>query len=207
MDLAAKRAVFGDLKFLVCENVYEPAEDSFLFAENLHVAADARVLEVGTGTGILAILAAKQAREVVAIDISPFAIHCAKENAEHNNLQGNMSFLQGDLFAPLNETAKFDLILFNAPYLPSEEGEEESWLARAWAGGPTGRQVIDRFITQAPKHLEKQGEILLMQSSFANVDGTVEKFRAFGLGTEVVATLKLPFFETLSLIRASLTGA
>jgi release factor glutamine methyltransferase len=74
-------------------------------------------------------------------------------------------------------------------------------------GGPTGRQVIDRFITQAPKHLEKQGEILLMQSSFANVDGTVEKFRAFGLGTEVVATLKLPFFETLSLIRASLTGA
>jgi release factor glutamine methyltransferase len=112
-----------------------------------------------------------------------------------------MTFLQGDLFEPLNETAKFDIILFNSPYLPSEEGEDSTWLGRAWAGGTRGRDVIDRFITQAPEHLKKTGEILLMQSTLANLEETRERFLAFGLKTETLASLNLPFFETLFLLK------
>jgi release factor glutamine methyltransferase len=202
MHSASKKSFFDDLVFEVCENVYEPAEDSFLFAENLHVESGMQVLDMGTGSGILGILAAKQASEVVAVDLNPFAVQCAKQNAQRTKSQSNMTFLQGDLFAPLNERAKFDMILFNSPYLPSEESEESTWLGRAWAGGTTGRNVIDRFMIQSPTHLKKAGEILLMQSTLANVEKTRERFLDFGLKTETLASLNLPFFETLVLLKA-----
>ena len=81
MHSGSKRVFFGDYVFLVDENVYEPAEDSFLFAENLDVKEGERVLDVGTGCGILGIIAAKKAGEVVAVDVNPYAVRCAKENA------------------------------------------------------------------------------------------------------------------------------
>lgn len=202
MHSANKKSFFGDLVFEVCENVYEPAEDSFLFAETLYVKAGARVLDMGTGSGILGVLAAKEAIEVVAVDVNPYAIRCAKQNAARNSVHGKTAFLQGDLFTPLNETAMFDLILFNAPYLPSEKGEEATWLGRAWAGGTAGRQVIDRFISQAPNHLKKEGEILLMQSNLADVEATHRAFEARGMNTAVVTREDLPFFETLVLLTA-----
>lgn len=202
MHSANKKAFFGDFVFEVCENVYEPAEDSFLFAETLYVKAGARVLDMGTGSGILGVLAAKEASEVVAVDVNPYAIRCAKQNAKRNSIHGKMAFLQGDLFTPINDAAKFDLILFNAPYLPSEKGEDATWLGRAWAGGTTGRQVIDQFISQAPSHLKKTGEILLMQSNLADVEATRRDFEARGMNVAVVAREDLPFFETLVLLTA-----
>ncbi|MCW4010808.1 MAG: class I SAM-dependent methyltransferase [Candidatus Bathyarchaeota archaeon] len=202
MNSASKKAFFGDYVFGVASEVYEPAEDSFLFAENLQVAVGARVLDMGTGSGILAILAAEQASEVVAVDVNPYAVRCANQNAKRNGVASKVSFVQSDLFASLAETVKFDMILFNAPYLPSEQGEDASWLGRAWAGGIAGRQIIDRFISQSANHLEKDGAILLMQSTLSNVAESVAQFKVLKMEAKPVARLELPFFETLVLVKA-----
>ena len=202
MHSANRKSFFGDLVLEVCDEVYEPSEDSFLFAENLKVPAWARVLDMGTGSGILAILAAKKASEVIAMDVNPYAIRCAKQNAKKNRCQANMDFLQGSLFAPLNPDAKFDLILFNSPYLPSEPGEEKSWLGRAWAGGKKGREVIDPFINQAPTHLKPGGKILLLQSTLSNPDETISKFEKHHIQATIVAERSLPFFEKLVVLEA-----
>ncbi len=202
MHSDTKKIFFFDLVFEVCENVYEPSEDSFFFAENLTVKPNARILDIGTGSGILGIVAARKAASVLAVDINPYAISCAQQNSKRNGVKAKMDLIRSDLFSCFNETAKFDLVLFNSPYLPSDPGEESSWLSRSWAGGPSGRQVIDRFIPQATCHLERNGEVWLMQSTLANANKTLEKFQSVGLVSEIVASKALPFFETLLLFKA-----
>lgn len=200
-----KKVFFGNFSFIINENVYDPAEDSFLFAENLDVGKNELVLDIGTGSGILAIVASRQASEVLAVDLNPYAIHCANQNAKLNKVSGKILFIRSDLLSSIRPAVKFDLILFNAPYVPSEENELDSWLGYSWYGGITGRQVMDRFISQAPKYLQKSGKILFMQSTLTSVDETIEKFANYGLKAKIIATQSLAFFEKLILIRAQFT--
>ena len=202
MPSPIKTVHFGNYVFNVCENVYEPAEDSFLFAENLDVQKCVWVLDVGTGCGMLGILAAGKGGSVLAVDVNPYAVRCVKENSVLNHVRDKVAFLQADLLNALKESAKFDLILFNAPYLPSAKDETDSWIGRAWAGGVNGRHVIDRFIPQAAQSLKPNGRVLLMQSTLAGVQETINKFGENELKVNVKAERKLPFFETLTLIEA-----
>ncbi len=202
MPYPIKRSRFGDLVFNVYDEVYEPAEDSFLFAENLDLSGSEYVLDIGTGCGILGISAAKNAQNVLAVDLNPYAIRCAKENAKLNQVLGKMGFLQADLFSALNKNALFDVVLFNAPYLPSEEGETASWIGRSWAGGANGRAVIDRFIAEVPAYLRPVSRVLLMQSTLTGVQETIGKFSEVNFTAHVKAEQSLPFFETLTLIEA-----
>jgi release factor glutamine methyltransferase len=196
MHSESKRVFFRNFTFFVADNVYEPAEDSFLFAENLPAERSCRIVDVGTGCGILAIVAAKNAEHVLAIDLNPYAIRCARRNAKLNEV---MDFVQGDLLGSVKGYSKFDLILFNAPYLPVQN-KDGSWLERSWTGGKSGREVIDRFIDEVLEFLNSKGRILLMQSSLSGVDKTLQRFANQGLNASVVASRSLLFFEEIVLI-------
>jgi release factor glutamine methyltransferase len=202
MPLPSKKIFFEDLVFHVYDNVYQPAEDSFLFAENLTVNNGDVVVDVGTGCGLLGVVAAKKASRILAVDINPYAVRCAIENAKVNHVKSKMLFLQTDLFAAIKTGEMFDLILFNAPYLPVWYAEENSWLERAWAGGANGRQIIDRFIINSLGHLKRTGRILLMQSTLSNVGKTLRRFEKCGLKTSVAVKRDLPFFESIVLVEA-----
>ncbi len=203
MHSKRKRIFFDDLVLFVDENVYEPAEDSFLLADNLEVEEGDLVLDLGTGCGLLGLVAAKKGASVVAVDINPYALRCAMKNSAANDTQNNLTFVQGDLFKPLRETLKFDAILFNAPYLPTENSEDTSLLEQAWSGGKSGRKVIERFAFEAPTYLNPQGKILLVQSTLSDIGETMRDFAERSLQTKIIAEQALPFFETIVLLKVT----
>lgn len=202
MNSSNKKVFFGDRVFLVFKDVYEPAEDTFLLAENLHVNEEDVVLDMGTGCGILGILAAEKARKVLAVDINPQAVRCSQRNAKLNGVAEKMDIRLGDLFTPVKDGEKFSLIVFNAPYLPSEPVERETWLGKAWAGGPKGRQIIDRFISQVTNYLTRDGRAVLVQSSLSGVQETLRKLEEEGLRSSVIAEKKA-WFEKIVVIQAN----
>jgi len=199
----AKMVFFEDKVFYVSEMVYEPAEDTLLLAENSQVEPNDMVLEIGVGCGILSVLSAPKARRVVAVDINPYAVKCTKLNARMNSVSEKMDIIRGDLFRPLKESGLFDLILFNAPYLPTEEGEPKDWIDYAWAGGKGGRNLIDRFIDSVSKCLKPCGRVLLVQSTLSDVEETLRKLEKRNFKVKIVAERKVAF-ETITLIEASL---
>jgi release factor glutamine methyltransferase len=196
-----KRVYFKDHIFLVDENVYDPAEDTFLLAKKMKVKEDDTVLDMGTGCGILAVLAAEKAKSVLAVDINPYAIECARRNAETNGVKNKIEFKCGNLFHPIDLNERFSLILFNSPYLPSEPDEEKSWIEKAWAGGWNGRKIIDQFIMDSPHFLAAGGRINLIQSSLSDINRTIQMFNEFDLRAVVVAQVKVAF-ESIVLIEA-----
>ena len=187
-----KEIFFKGHAFLIEDEVYEPAEDTFLLAENMRVEEDEVVLDMGTGCGILGILAAEKACKVVAVDINPHAIRCATRNALRNHVASRMQIKRSDLFSSVHE-GKFNLIVFNAPYLPTLLEEQRSWLSKAWDGGLNGRTVIDKFTGEAPKHLREWGRILLAQLTLTDVWETLGNLRKAGLKSTITAYKNLHF--------------
>ena len=202
MNLPNKKVTFKEKTFIVYKDVYLPAEDTFILAENLSINNDEKVLDMGCGCGILSILAAENAGKVVAVDINPHATACASYNAILTNLSHKIETRTGDLFEKVKAAERFDVILFNAPYLPIEEsGREREWIEKAWCGGSTGRIVIDRFIDEVPKYLTAGGRILLVQSNLSNVEDTLHRFIQHGLRACIMKSVKVPF-EKITLIEA-----
>ncbi|MEN6573460.1 HemK2/MTQ2 family protein methyltransferase [Methanobacterium aggregans] len=189
---------YNETYYYIHENVYEPAEDTFLLASNLQTGRKDRVLEIGTGTGLIAITAAKKSMNVVATDINPHAIECASKNIITNRTY-NVELRRGDLFEAV-EGEKFDLILFNTPYLPTGEDEFiENELNAAWDGGKDGREVIDRFLDDLIEHLNSNGRVQLVQSSLSDNDKTLEKLESMGFEASITAK-EHAFFEEIVVI-------
>lgn len=143
--------------------VYEPQEDSFLLQEFVLKVAKGNVLDMGTGSGIQAATAARSRKvnEVYGADIDPEAIEFAKK---HQDSKLNIKWVKSDLFEKFKRKKfhhYFDVIVFNAPYLPHEGGKRHIDLE----GGPVGHETIERFLQDAQKYLKPDGKILLAFSS------------------------------------------
>lgn len=200
--LQGKRIVFKGHSFYVFPEVYQPSDDTFLIAERLSVEKGNRVLDMGTGCGILAVVAAEKARVVVAVDVNPYALRCAALNAELNHMADKVDVVLSDMFGAFSANTEFDLIIFNPPYLPTTEKiRSGDWLDRAWNGGRSGREVIDRFLRGMDAHIAKGGRMLMVQSSLSNPEESVKNLREMGFETQIIAEEEL-FFEKIVAILA-----
>ena len=190
----------GKFEIKTDDLVYIPSDDTFLLAENLEIKEGQSVLEIGTGSGLVSMYASLLTDDVTATDINFNALELAEKNFKLNNIN-TIKLEFGDLFEPVKDR-KFDVILFNTPYLPTDSDDIiNDDLNYAFDGGLDGRKVIDRFIKEAPNHLNDKGIIQMIQSSLSDNDRTLDMFDRNGFVAEIAESEKF-FFEEIVLINA-----
>jgi release factor glutamine methyltransferase len=159
--------------------VYPIREDTLLLLDAAaeEIRASDRVLEVGIGSGYIAAHLQGRVTSLLATDVNPHAAGMAKK--------GGTEVIRTDLMTGI--CGVFDLILFNPPYLPTQQEERiEDWLEYALDGGPSGREVIARFAKQAVTVLAPQGRILLLISSLTGQKEVESIFERLGMAGQIV---------------------
>jgi release factor glutamine methyltransferase len=168
--------------------VFHPRSDTWLLADVVRqqdALRGADVLELGTGSGAIAVSAAKGgARRVTVVDVSRRALATAWLNARINGVR--LTPRRGDLFAPV-DGERFDIVVSNPPYLPSRDIPTRG-AARAWeGGGPDGRSILERICSAVPRHLNPGGTVLLVHSSVNDVSRTLDALEHAGLCASIIA--------------------
>ncbi len=159
---------YGGFSLVVLPNVYAPEffDDSLWFAKQLSdIVGEKSLLEIGTGTGIIALFCAKNGARVVATDINPAAIKNARINAIRNNL--NISVREGNLYEPLKPDEKFDFIFWAHPFNNWELTENDILLR---SGIDPGYKSLRGYIAGAKKYLTENGKLLLGTGDSADLN-------------------------------------
>ncbi|UGT64347.1 HemK2/MTQ2 family protein methyltransferase [Nocardia asteroides] len=176
------------MRLLRLPGVYRPQADTWLLARALADAAlprNPRVVDICTGTGALAVTAARAgAAEVTAVDISRRAISTAWLNSRVRGLP--VELLRGDFREVLRDRT-FDVVLSNPPYVPCADPEPARGLDRAWDAGSDGRSVLDDLCATLPTLLAPNGVALLVHSELSDEQRTLRMLRESGLKASTVA--------------------
>ena len=156
----------------VIDEVYNPSDDSYLLLRVIDPKPGESMLELGPGTGLISMHAAKAGAIVTAADINPHAIECTRRNAAANGVR--IETVISDLFQ--NVKGNFDIIAFNPPYLPGST-RTTSWIEKSWSGGEDGAEVALKFLQEAWKHLTPGGRIYMILSSVGGLMSVVRAAR------------------------------
>ncbi|MFE5720517.1 HemK2/MTQ2 family protein methyltransferase [Streptomyces erythrochromogenes] len=188
---------------VVLPGVYRPQADTWFLAEALareRVGPQTEMLEIGTGTGLLALLGASRGASVTAVDVSWPAVVTARLNALRRRLP--LRLAHGD-FAARTAGRSFDLIIANPPYVPAPATQLPSHgPERAWDAGPDGRAIIDRICASAATRLRPGGVLLMVHSALCGTKATVNRLHRAGLAAEVTANVFVPWGPVLRSRRA-----
>ncbi|WP_234331956.1 HemK2/MTQ2 family protein methyltransferase [Streptomyces sp. NRRL S-87] len=182
--------------------VYRPQADTLLLADALareRLGPRDEVLEIGTGTGALALRAAARGATVTAVDIAWRAVLAARLNAWRRRLR--LRVLHGD-FAARTAGARFDLMLANPPYVPTPDASPPKGAARAWDAGADGRAVIDRVCAAAADVLRPGGVLLMVHSQLCGPERTLALLADHGLPAQVTDRAEVAWGPVLRSRRA-----
>jgi HemK-related putative methylase len=193
-----------DMPLLVLQDVFNPLRmrTGAWFAGLLDarvIPGDAEVLDLGTGSGVCALFAARHAHHVLAVDINPAAVDCARANALLNRAAHRMEVLRSDLFDALGGR-RFDRVLFNPPFLAGQPAGDYD---RAWRS----TDVAARFAAQLGAHLKPDGEALVLLSSYGGARAFLDALAHHGFMSAPFATRRY-YNETVMVfrVRPALSG-
>ncbi|MFJ8888332.1 HemK2/MTQ2 family protein methyltransferase [Streptomyces sp. NPDC102402] len=185
-------------RLMTLPGVYAPQHDTRLLMAALSreaIGPGTEVLDVGTGSGALALHAARVGARVTAVDIARRAVVTARLNALLHRRR--ISVRRSDLFSALPGRS-YDLVICNPPYVPSPVGRLPGHgAARAWEAGSDGRAILDRVCETAPAALRPGGRLLLVHSGLCDSDVTLRRLSDAGLRARVSDRALVPLGPVL----------
>ncbi|MFF5301611.1 HemK2/MTQ2 family protein methyltransferase [Streptomyces sp. NPDC013161] len=188
----------GGATVLAPWRVYAPQHDTELLTRALHqerVGAGGAVLDLGTGSGALALAAARRGAQVTAVDRTYRAVLATRLNARIARL--SVEVLHGDLFGPV-AGRRFDLVVSNPPYVPAPGAAPGRHRAAvAWDAGADGRLLLDRICRRAHMSLRPGGALLLVHSTLCGIAPTLAALERSGLEARVTDRRLVPFGPVL----------
>ncbi|MBW3363032.1 methyltransferase [Streptomyces sp. 09ZI22] len=179
-------------RMLTVPGVYAPQHDTHLLMRAVgRELSDPykRVLELGTGSGALAVHAARLGARVTAVDISRRAVLCARLNAALHRQRVTVRYRD---LSTLDRGA-YDLVISNPPYVPAPAVlPPVRGRARAWDGGLDGRAVVDQVCVTAASVLEPGGTLLMVHSAMSGVGTTLDALHGLGFDAQVIDRELIP---------------
>ncbi|MCF8611187.1 methyltransferase domain-containing protein [Gordonia sp. HY285] len=197
--------------------MYQPQEDTALLIDAMtdRDLRGVRVLDLCTGSGAVAVAAARAGAQVTAVDSCPNAVAATRRRAAYADVELNV--VHADLagidltgFDPKGFGPEgFDLVTCNPPYVPTPPGSASSadGPSHAWNAGPDGRAVLDVLCVVGPRLLAPGGAMLIVQSELADVPRSLDALRAAGLRSAVVREREIPFGRVMTSRRTRLVAA
>jgi release factor glutamine methyltransferase len=195
---------YGNCVFRVPDQVQPPKAGSLFFCRHLGVNPGERVLEIGAGFGLAAVLAAKAGARVTATDVVAEAVEAIRLNALLNGVEVDARL--GDCYAPV-AGERFDLICANLPQMPTPPGRERhDAVAAADNGGRDGWEIIDRVLEGARAHLQPRGRVVFSIFAFLGRKRALAKLEALGFTPSITASERQGFprigYERLEHLRS-----
>ncbi len=168
----------GPMDLSASDSTFLPSTISQLMATVLDVRDGDVVFDVGCGTGVLGIIAAKLgASKVYGVDASPDVVEVATANATAHGVADRMQFFHGDLFDPIPEGVTADVIIGDVSGIPDDLAADSGWFPSRIGGGPRGSELPIRMLQQARKRLAEGGRLFLPTGTLQDENAILDAAR------------------------------
>ena len=172
----------GPFELRVAPGTFRPTTISAMVADTMEVNDDDIVIDMGCGSGVLSIIAAKLGAKLVhGVDAEVETVRVATANAAEQGVASQTAFYRGDMFAPLPEGIRADVLIGDVSGVPDEIAKATGWVSSGLTGGPSGAELPVRMLEQARRFMRKGGKVFLPTGSLQDEDSVLDAARnAFG---------------------------
>lgn len=187
------------MELIVAPTTFRPTTVSQLLADVLTVEEGDVVVDAGCGSGVLAIIAAKLgAGKVYGVDAAEDTVEVASANAAANGVADRTEFFQGDLFAPLPDGIKANVVIGDVSGIPDEIARASGWFPAGLAGGPSGAELPMRMLAEARRLLASGGKMFLPTGSLQDENSILDRARSVYDSMRKLAERNIPLPSSLS---------
>lgn len=189
----------GPMELRVGDATFRPSTISSLLADSLDFEPGSVVIDVGTGSGILSIIAAKLgASRVYGVDAAEETVEIATANARVHGVADRVEFAQGDMFGPLDPSLEADVVIGDVSGIPDDIASASGWFPSGLSGGPTGAELPMRMIEESKRLLKKGGRLFLPTGSLQDENSILDRARSVFGSMKQITERNIPLPSSLA---------